>query len=391
MRHPKRAFVLLIAVAGLGIGSWYGVRTLRFERARAAAESARAGFDFQKERGRLQECLRLRPDNPPLLLLAASAARRDGDLADAERNLGRYRELTAGTTPAGLLQETLLRTVSGPLEKDVEYLIVLADTPHPSSEEIFEALAVGSNHIYQLERTHFWVEQLSKHFPRNAVGRLIRVQLDETLGKRERAEEECRGILADFPSFDRARLFLASMLGRRQKYDEAVEQFEALRGRRPDDVAVLLGLVGCLERLGRLEEARPLVRELEERHPDNSEALLHVGRIAIREQRWPDAERFLARAVLIAPHDYEIHRELAVCLYQLSRPDEARVHAERSREIEADRAKLERLLAEVVKTPRRSRAARGGGADLHQERAIERGSALAGRRPGVCPGPQADA
>ena len=78
--------------------------------------------------------------------------------------------LTAGTTPEGLLQETLLRTVSGPLEKDVEYLIVLADTRHPSSEEIFEALAVGSNHIYQLERTHFWVEQLSKHFPGTRSG-----------------------------------------------------------------------------------------------------------------------------------------------------------------------------------------------------------------------------
>ena len=252
MRYTKRAFVLLIAVAGLGIGSWYGVRALRFERARAAAESARAGFDFQKERAELQECLRLRPDNPPLLLLAASAARRDGDLADAERNLGRYRELTAGTTPEGLLQETLLRTVSGPLEKDVEYLIALADRrqpPHPR-EEIFEALTVGSNTIYQLERTRFWIEQLSKHYPRNAIGRLIRAQLDETLNKRESAEEECRRILADFPAFDRARLFLASMLGRRQKYYEAVEQFKSLRGRRPDDVAVLLGLVGCLERLG---------------------------------------------------------------------------------------------------------------------------------------------
>jgi Flp pilus assembly protein TadD len=77
-----------------------------------------------------------------------------------------------------------------------------------------------------------------------------------------------------------------------------------------------------------------------------------VGRIAVREHRWSDAERLLTRAVLIAPHDYEIHRELAVCLYQLNRPDEARLHAERSREIEADRAKLEQLLVEVVKTPR---------------------------------------
>jgi tetratricopeptide (TPR) repeat protein len=355
MRITRRLAILTFALTGLGWATWYIVGAVRFERAHAAAERARAEFDFTKERDELRKCLLLRPNDPAILLAAASAARRDGDLAEAEDHLGRYRQLTGNTTPEGLLQETLVRTVKGPVEPDVDYLIALADRReprHPSCEEILEALAIGSNHVYRLERTRFWIEQLLTHFPRNALGRLLRAQLDSTLGKREGAEEECRTILADFPAFDKARLSLAAMLSRRQQYVEALEQFEILRGRRPDDVAVLMGLVGCLERLGRLDEARPLAMTLEEQHGDKSEALLHVGRLAMREQRWPDAERLLARAVRISPYDFEVHKELAVCLYQLGRAEDARVHADRSREIEADRAKLEGLLAEVVKSPR---------------------------------------
>jgi tetratricopeptide (TPR) repeat protein len=355
MRIPRRFALLVLALAGLGWGSWYIVGIVRFERARASAERARAEFDFTKERDELGKCLRLRPNDAAIILAAASAARRDGDFSEAKQHLERYRQMTGRTTPEGLLQETLLRAANGPPEKDVEYLLALADRSeprHPACEEILETLAVGSNHVYRPDFTRLWVDQLLKLYPRNAVGRLLRAQLDESMHKRERAEEECRRILEDFPAFDKARFFLASILSRRQRYDEALEEFQVLRERRPGDLAALLGAVGCLERLGRLDEARPLARNLEEQHGDKSEALLQAGRLAIREQRWPDAESLLDRAERISPYDFEVHKELAVCLYQLGRTDEARGHADRSREIESDRAKLEGLLADVVKAPR---------------------------------------
>jgi len=355
MRNPRRIALLLLALVGLGWGGGYAIGAAQFERARAAAERARAEFDFEKERDELRKCLRLRPDDPAILLAASSAARRDGDFSGAEQHLDRYRQLIGRTTPEALLQETLLRAARGPLEKDVEYLLALADRSeprHPACEEILETLAVGSNHVYRPTYTRLWIDQLAKHYPRNAVGRLLQAQLDETMHQRERAEQECRRILEDFPAFDQARLFLASILSRRQRYEEALEQFQVLRERRSDDLAALLGTVGCLERLGRIDEARPLARQLEEQHADKSEALLHAGRLAIREQHWPDAEDLLSRAARLSPYDFEIHKELAVCLYQLGRADDARVHADRSRAIEADRAKLEGLLIEVIKTSR---------------------------------------
>ena len=263
-----------------------------------------------------------------------------------------YRQLTGHTTPEGLLEETLLRVAKGPTTEDVEYLLVLADSNHPANEVILEALAVGSIEIYHLDRASFWVSQLLTRYPRNAVGRLIRIQMDATLARPARATEECRQLLAEFPKFQRARLFLAMQLVQLQKYEEAVQHFEELRTHRPEDLNVLLGLVVCFERMGSVDSLRPLIKDLEEHRSDNSEALLHLSRFAMREQRWDEAEQYLSKALQLAPNDHDIHKELAVCLYQIGKPEDARRHADRTREIEKDLAKLENQVLAVIKAPR---------------------------------------
>jgi Flp pilus assembly protein TadD len=78
---------------------------------------------------------------------------------------------------------------------------------------------------------------------------------------------------------------------------------------------------------------------------------LECGRFALGEKRWSDAERLLRRTVEVAPYDPEVYYQLGVCLQQMDRPEEAREHVERARQIEADLMRLEKVFESSVRTP----------------------------------------
>lgn len=344
-----RAGVVLVLAAGFL--SWHAVRLGRAHLAAARAEDALARYDFAAARRDAERAAGLRPRRPDAWLLAARAARRDGDLDGSAALLRRYTAL-AGSTPDGRLEEALRAAQAGDIERDVHDLMAKADSGHPATEYILEALAVGSVHVYHFDRAGFWVRHLLDRFPKNPVGRLIRAQMDDVLGKRDRAAAGCRDLLADFPDNREAKVLLAGLLLRAQQFAESAELYEGLRRDRPDDLRPLLGLARCRDRMGRTEEARPLVREMEERFGGHSEALLECGRFALADGRVADAERLLRRAAELAPNDHEVHYQLGLCLEQAGKPDEARHHAERFKQVEADLRRMDELLKAVVNGPR---------------------------------------
>lgn len=351
VRTRRRARLTVAVLLAVGVLVWHGVRLTRAHAAVARAEAAIARYDFPAARADLRLAADLRPRHPDVWLLAAQAARRDGDLAAAKDHLYRYKAL-AGATPDGRLEDELQHAQAGEIERDVYDLMARADAGHPATEQILEALAVGSVHVYDFDRAGFWLHYLLDRCPRNPVGRLLRARMDDVLGKRDRAAAGCRELLADFPDNWGARVLLAGLLYRAQQYAEAADLYEALRRARPDELGVLLGLERCRDRMGRADEARPLVRELEERFPGNGEALLECGRFALADGRPADAERLLRRAVELAPGDPEVYYQLGLCLEQAGKSDEARGHLERFRQIEADLARLDALVKAVVDNPR---------------------------------------
>jgi Flp pilus assembly protein TadD len=350
VRTPRRGLLIVLLLAAAGGLAWYGERTVRFRREYAAAEQALARYDFPLARERLRECLRLRPDDPGVRLLAAQAARRDGDLDEAEEHLDRYREL-AGSTPEGVLERALLLSARGRVQEVVEYLIPLADSGHPSAEQILEALAVGCVHLYRLDQASVWTHFLLKVAPGNPVGLLVRGQTAATLNNRDQAVETFRRLVDEHPNFAKGRLALAQALDRVGRYEEALSHYEVLQKQLPGDPVPLLGQARCLDRLGRTEEARPLIRDLGAQYADNSEVLLECGRFALRDGRPADAEHFLRRAAELAPNDHEVRLQLGITLEQLGRPDEARPHLARAAEIEADLMLLEKAVAAMVRSP----------------------------------------
>src|SRR5438132_1447832 len=109
------------------------------------------------------------------------------------------------------------------------------------------------------------------------------------------------------------------MLYKSRRYREAAGEYAALLQQRPGEMVPLLGLASCYDRMGGTDQARPLMKQLEERFADQSTVLLECARFALAEKKPADAERLLRRAVELAPYDHEIHRELGVCLDQLGK------------------------------------------------------------------------
>jgi predicted Zn-dependent protease len=348
----SRALVAVLVLLGAGALAWYGVQALRAHRARTDAEEALARYDFPEARARLALASKLRPRESALWLLAAQAARRDGDLTEAKKQLDRYRAMSAKASEAGALEESLQRVQQGDIEHDLDHLMALVDSGAPAAEQILEALAVGSLEVYRLDKAEFWVRHLLARFPKNPVGRLMLARKDDLLGKHEQTADACRQILADFPENSGARLLLAGQLVRVQRFAEAAVEYEELLKRGAHEPAAMLGLARCREHTGRPDETRALLRQLEERYPDNSEGLLECGRFALKEDRAADAERFLQRALQLAPSENEIHFQLGLCLERLGRTEEARRHLARFKEIEADLRRLDTFAKASISSPR---------------------------------------
>lgn len=346
-----RAVLMAVLLVLSAVALWRGWNTLSFHRNQAAAEQALADYDFPAARRHLATCLALQPDDPAVLLHAARAARRDGQLDKAAVHLDRYAWATGVSTPEGELELALLQVQLGQVKQNVYFLIEEMEIRHPATEQILESLALGCVHVYRLDEASFWTKQLVNRYPQNPVGRLLDAQTHDTLRQRDEALEITQRLLDDYPNFDKARIYLAGLLFKTHQYEAAVPYYRELHERRPDDLAPLLGLAAALLKLERLDEVRPLMVELETKHANSSVALLECSRFAMQQKRPVDAERLLQRAVELAPHDHEIHLELATCLEQLGRSDESRRHLERFQEIETDMKQLDLAFKAMIKAP----------------------------------------
>jgi tetratricopeptide (TPR) repeat protein len=347
----RRALATACAVAALAVGGWFAQRAVRASLAVRAAEAALAAYDFPAARAAAARATDAHPGHRGAWLLAAQAARRAGDLPAARDHLARAERLAGGPTPEGKLEDALRLVQQGEIERDIKYLVALADSGGPNTEIILEALTTGSNHAYQFDKTGFWAQQLLARFPKNPVGRLIRAQLDETLNKRDSAEARARELLADFPANHKARVLLAGLLFRAQKFAEAGAEYDALRAAQPDDPFALLGAARCRDRGGKPDEARALLAELTSRFPEFGEGLLESARLALKEDRAADAEAPLRRALALDPNDHDVRYNLGLCLERLNRTDEAREHFAAFKRIEDDRSRLSELLTAIVARP----------------------------------------
>jgi Tfp pilus assembly protein PilF len=94
-----------------------------------------------------------------------------------------------------------------------------------------------------------------------------------------------------------------------------------------------------------------LIDELLTRRPDFAPAWAERGKVELARDRPDAAEPWLRKALDREPHEADTAFHLVLCLQRLGRGPEAAEWGAKLRKLEADRARLETLLARLARAP----------------------------------------
>jgi tetratricopeptide (TPR) repeat protein len=349
-RHPVWGAAGLVLLAGLGFGVREGIAMYRVREPRAAAEAALAQCDFDQAREHVAGCLRLRPRDAGLHLLAAQAARRAGLLDEAKQHLDACKAIRGRTEPDERLERTMLTAQGGGLPEVEDFLLYRVKANDPASARILEALAFGNIQVYRLNEAEACLQRLLELEPENVLALHHLGIVYETLHREKDALPLYERALKVQPANYRLRLQLARLLLRQKKTEEAARQFERIP---PDhrERAVLLGLARCRDEQGAPDQARQLLDELLAKHPQDVEALILRGKLDMGVDRKADAEVWFRKAHAAQPHNREAVYQLFQSLQGQGKKEEAETYRRRVDEIDANRRKLETLRKRALENP----------------------------------------
>jgi tetratricopeptide (TPR) repeat protein len=322
------AAVVVVAAAGGGVRLWA-------DHHQRAAQRALDAHQLPEARRHLEACLRVRPHSAEAHFLAARAARRDDDLAAATRHLEACDALQ-GVTPAGALEQALLRAQQFELSRVEADLRSLVESGHPDRTLILEALAKGYMKDDRIPLAIDCLDALLERETTHVPALLLRGRALESLRQTDEAHEDYQRAVELAPDSADARLRLADILAEQGEVRTAVAHYEYLRARPPTRPAAVLGLARCRLDLHELDEAERLLQGLLADEPDDVAAVAEWGRVVVRQGRAAEAESRLRTAVARAAHDRDACLVLHLCLDAQGKTDEAADCLRRLREIEDD-------------------------------------------------------
>jgi tetratricopeptide (TPR) repeat protein len=352
-RHP-RLVILALAFGVLGAGTAAVLLWSQYHF--RAAKRALEGYAFDDAQRHLDLCLKVRPGSTAVRLLAAQTARRRDAYSEAEQHLAACQQLE-GMTAAVALERLLLTAQQGDLDGVEGLLKARTGADDADAVLVLEALAKGYSNCYWNVQALVCLNILLERQPQHPQALLMRARLWEDRARNGEAERD-NDALRDYgkalelnPTFA-ARMGLAGALYRLGRPWEAMIEYERLCPLQPANPELLLGLARCRYSLHEVEEARRLLDEVLERHPNHSAALLERGRLALYEGELTEAERYLRPAASLAPrHDCEAQRLFCRCLDAGHKTEEARGCLEDLRAREAEALDVERLTSRSNREP----------------------------------------
>ena len=345
--NPGRTLLILflLVVIGAGVGSvgfW-----LWFEHELGAAREAVAQrHDMEAIRG-LARCMRFRPEHPETLLLSARVARRSGAFDRAQELLDSYWR-QRGDDDDLVLERLLLRASRGEIDPLVPVFEDRIRKDDPAAPLMSEALIIGSLHGFRIRDADQHVQAWLVREPDSPPALWQEGRTHELAERIPRAIDSYRRCLELDPAFDEARVRLAALLVQQKNGQEALPHAEYLSRRLGFDPEVELSRARALDLLDRSGEAIAILDELLERQPNHAEALGDRGRLALRSKDSTLAEELLRRAVQRDPGNLLTRYQLALALGRNEKPEEARKENEKIAALEADLAKMKKIITEQI-------------------------------------------
>jgi len=338
-----RAAAWILAGIMLGPNVWAYWHFRAAERALARRDAAGAGRHAA-------QCLRVWIWSADTRLLAARAARREGDCDRAERLLQDCWRF-GGDSGAINLEFNLIGAQRGEFSRVENFLFGLVSQGHPDSAHILEVLTRGYYATFQLAKARVCVERWLEHEPTEIEGWLWRARVYEKLLNRPETTNSYRRVIELDPANDDARLALAGLLAADHQPQEALEHLEYLRLRLGDITPILAGMAHCRRDLNQPDEARALLDQLLAREPDNAQVLAERGRLALAYEPAAEAEKWLVRAAGLMPFEKDINYSLYQCLQRLGKRQQAQEVLSRLQRIEADVDRIAVLVQAIARTP----------------------------------------
>lgn len=340
--------VLLVLLADLA-SHWGGYfwAEYRLHTARQALDRQ----DYRQAQEFLSQFLRYRPDSAEGHFLSARLARRTGDLVEAARHLQACEKI--GTLPRDVLklEQALYEVQQGNLNQE-KYLLDCLARQDPDSFLILEALSQGYTKRYQLSQAMDCLNKMLLEQPENAYALTRRGWIHDRLGNRNESLADYRHAVEAAPEHLLARRFLADLLLHvTRKSDEAVEHYEFLVQRQPDDPSLVANLAECWLELDRMEEARSLLGKALIAHPRDANLLFVRGLLAQKEGQLSVAETWLRQALASKPSMQPAFYALFLVLSQQGKNAEADKCKQEHEKVQADLQRMADLVSQVNREP----------------------------------------
>ncbi len=346
--HPKLcAGGIVVAAAALLIG---GTCLYARQQWRSAERALNEGRYPDAQQG-FKRCLRFWPNDVHAHVMAARSFRLTGDFVDAEKYLNECLKLQRGASDEVQIEFLLMRVQRGEVDQLTETLMHLVDQQHPQSATILDTCASAYlfNHRYRpaLKCIERWVTI----DPAAARPHQLRGWVYEEMNLRVDAMKEYKQALQLDPSLVPVRLRLAEMLINEKQPLEALPHLQILRQQFPDRADVMARLGQCRYLQGQNEEARRLMTAAVEKMPDDSQLLLHLGKLENEADHPVEAEKWLRRAHKADPSDPESLYVLVPCLRRQGREQDAENTLKEYQNTKKTLEQVNQILRDQVNSP----------------------------------------